>query len=311
MSAPLMLLILIGTGAIVWSACYVGCSFHPGSAPVTDYYQYQSTVLNTPGLVAYWPLDDTSGTTAVDLGPNHFNGTYTIGPDVTTYNAGAQSDISPGTFTLNQPNIVPGDTTSTNGSQAPANPCVYFNGGYVSVPWQAALGPPAPAPFTLEAWVVPNWTLADAQTDPSNRLVVSSAADESPQTGFGLYATPQNLWAAWVSVGTQAVIAVTGNNQTIVQGSLYFLVVTYDGTTLTLWVNPADTTQPPDATAAASGFMPVPSPIPLYIGQGRPDLPTPLYPFNGSIQDVAFYNVVLDGNTIETHYLNGSGMQVS
>jgi hypothetical protein len=57
--------------------------------------------------------------------------------------------------------------------------------------------------------------------------------------------------------------------------------------------------------------VPVPSPVALYIGQGRPDLPTPLFPFNGSIQDVAFYNVVLDNQTIQTHYLNGSGMQIS
>jgi hypothetical protein len=37
----------------------------------------------------------------------------------------------------------------------------------------------------------------------------------------------------------------------------------------------------------------------------------PLFPFNGFIQDVAFYNVVLDGKTIETHYLNGSAMQIA
>ena len=105
--------------------------------------------------------------------------------------------------------------------------------------------------------------------------------------------------------------ATTSSNQTIVQGSLYFLVVTYDGTTLTLWVNPADTTQPPDASVAASGYVSVASPVPLYVGQGRPDLPTPLFPFKGSIQDVAVYRVVLDGQTIENHYMNGLGMQMS
>jgi Concanavalin A-like lectin/glucanases superfamily len=309
MSALLVLLFLVGTAAIVWSACFVGCSFDPGKG-VSDYYQYQKTVTTTPGLVAFWPLDDTSGTVAVDLGPNHFNGTYTIGPDVPAYNAAQQSDASPGTFALNQANIVPGDTTSTDGNAAPANPCVNFNGGFVSVPWQAALGPPAPAKFTLEAWVVPNWTLADAQADPSFRSVVNASADTAAGfTGFALYASPDNLWTVTIGIGTQNATATTGNNQTIVQGSLYFLVVTYDGSTLTLWVNPADTTQPPDGTAPASGYVPVASPVPLYIGTGSPQSPTPLFPFNGNIQDVAFYNVVLDGQTIETHYLNGSGMQ--
>ena len=304
MSAFLVALTVIGAAAIVWSACYVGCSFDPGSA-VSDYYQYQSTVLSTPGLVAFWPLDDTSGTVAADLGPNHFNGTYTAGPDVPT---------SPGTFTLNQANIVPGDTVSMNGGPAAPNPCVYFNGGYVSVPWQAALSPPTPAQFTLEAWVVPNWTLADAQNNPSVRAVAGAApALGTPQvfSGFLLFASTDNLWSAAVGIGPQDVIVTTGNNQTIVQGSLYFLVLTYDGSTLTLWVNPVDTTQPPDGMAAASGYVPIPSPVSFYIGQGRPDLPTPEFPFNGSIQDVAFYNVVLDGKTIEKHYLNGSGMQMS
>jgi hypothetical protein len=137
------------------------------------------------------------------------------------------------------------------------------------------------------------------------------SAVSAASTGFGILATPNNLWSAAVGIGSQFVTVVTGSNQTIVQGSLYFLVVTYDGTTLTLRVNPADTTQPPDASAAASGYVPVASPVPLYIGTGRPELPTPLYPFKGRIQDVAFYNVVLDGKTIETHYLNGSGMAMS
>ena len=302
MSASLVLLILICTAAIVWSACFVGC-YTPVS--VSDFYQYQKTVTNTPGLVAFWPLDDTSGTVAVDLAPNHFDGNYTMGPVVPTYNAAQQSDASPGTFALNQTNIVAGDTV--NGNPADPNPCVYFNGGFVSVPWQPSLGP---AQFTLEAWVVPNWTLADAQTNPSSRVVVASA-DVAGFAGFALLATPDNLWSVQLGIGSQFVPATAGSNQTIVQGSLYFLVVTYDGTTLTLWVNPADTTQPPDATVMASGYVSVPSPIPLFIGQGRPDLPTPLFPFNGSIQDVALYRTVLDGKTIETHYLNGAGLVIS
>ena len=44
---------------------------------------------------------------------------------------------------------------------------------------------------------------------------------------------------------------------------------------------------------------------------GRPDEIPPMYPFNGWIQDVAFYNTVLDDTTIQTHYMNGSGMTVS
>jgi len=309
MSATVVLLFVIGAAAIVWSACFVGCTFHHGSTPVVDFFGYENTVINTPGLVAYWPLNDTSGTVAVDFGPNKFNGAYTMGPVVPAYDAADQSDASPGTFALNQPNIVPGDAGTAPGTPPVLSPCVLFNGGFVSVPWQAALGPPLPAQFTLEAWVVPNWTLADAQGSPSFRVVVASNAASMFQ-GFALFASPDNLWSALIGIGSQNVIVTTGSNQTIVQGSLYFLVVTYDGTTLTLWVNPADMTQPPDGTATASGYVPIASPVPLYIGTGHPDLPTPLLPFNGSIQDVAFYNVVLDGPTIETHYMNGMALQM-
>jgi len=305
MSAPLLLLLLIGTAAIVWSACFVGCDTVFGLSSFSAYNAYQTTVTSTPDLAAFWPLNDTSGTVAAELGPNHFNGTYTMGPVVTTYNSGQKSDVSPGTFALNQTNIVAGDTV--NGNPATRNPCVYFNGGYVSVPWQPSLGP---AQFTLEAWVAPNWTPEDAQTNPSFRVVVAFA-DVAAFAGFALLATPENLWSFQIGIGSQYVPSTAGNNQTIVQGSLYFLVVTYDGTTLTLWVNPADMSQPPDASVAAPGYVPVAASVPLYIGTGRPDLPTPLFPFNGSIQGVALYRAVLDRKTIGTHYMNGLGMQVS
>ena len=307
MSAFLVFQFLIGTAVVVWSACFIGCDRVFGLTHFDPYGGYQDTVTSTAGLVAFWPLNDTSGTTAAELAANHFNGTYTMGPVVTAYNAAQQSDASPGTFALNQTNIVAGDTV--NGNPHDPNPCVNFNGGFVSVPWQPSLGPPQ---FTLEAWVVPNWTLADAQTNPSFRAVVASAALTSGTfSGFGLLATPENVWAAAIGNGSQDVFATAGNNQAIVQGSLYFLVVTYDGTTLTLWINPADTSQPPEASVAASGYVSVPSPVPLYIGTGRPDLPTPLFPFNGSIQDVALYRTVLDAETIETHYVNGLGMKMS
>jgi hypothetical protein len=312
MSAFLVFHFLIGTAAIVWSVCFVGCNLtHAGPPPpVTRFDQYQNTVTSTPGLVAFWPLDetDTSSTIAADLGPYHFRGTYTRGP-VRTYSAAEQSDASPGSYTFSEGNIVAGDGVSIGGRPAVPNQCVYFNGGYVSVPYYPELGPLTPRHFTLEAWVVPNWD--DAETHPSYRAVVASAASMSGTfSGFSLLANPDNLWAAAIGIGSQDVFATTGNNQTIVQGSLYFLVVTYDGSTLTLWVNPADTSQPPDATAAAGGYVPVPSPVPFYIGTGGPALPTPLFPFNGRIQDVAFYNVVLDNQTIETHYMNGLGMQM-
>ena len=287
MSAPVMFLFVIGVAAIVWSVCFVGCGFNPPPQQVADQFDYQSDVLNTTGLVALWPLNDTAqidgAAIAVDLGPNHLTGVYN------------------GAVTLNQPNIVAGDTVNEFQPE-PANPCVKFDGGFVNVPWNAVLGS---GQFTLEAWVVPNWSSTDT---PAVRSVVASASappGTSAFTGFGLIATMENFWSASIGIGSTDIPATMGNNQTIVQGMLYFLVMTYDGTTLNLWVNPADTSQPPDATMPASGYVPPAQPVPLYIGAGRPDLPTPQFPFNGFIQDVAFYNVVLDGKTIQKHFASG------
>jgi hypothetical protein len=304
MSAYLIVIVPVASIAIVMSLCFMGCNFQPG-ADIASFTDYHGTVTATAGLIACWPLSDTSGTTATDISPNHFNGAYTVGPNVPAYNAAQQSDAAPGTFALDQTGIVAGDTLNNNPSTP--SPCTAFNGGYVQVPWQAALNP-AP-PFTLEAWVIADWTLQDAQNNPSYRVVVASNGLSAFQ-GFALFASPQNLWAAAIGVGSQNIVATTGNNQIIVQSSLYYLVVTYDGNTLSLWVNPADPAhQPPDGQASATGFTPLASPTPMYIGMGRPDQPTPLFPFNGRIEDVAFYNVVLDAKTIGTHYLNGLGLQ--
>jgi hypothetical protein len=296
--APLALLVIVPL------LCFVGCSFHPVS--VQTFGKYHDTVTGTAGLIAYWPLNETSGTSAYDNGPNGstpqaFNGTYTQGQNV-PYDPVNLSAAATGAVNINETGIVPGDQVNNT-----VNPCPYFDGGYVAVGWSTALNPQPP--FTIEAWVRPHWTAGDVQNFPANRAVVTSASG-TPGAGFALIATSENFWAANVGNGSIFIRATqpSGSNQTIVSDTTYYLVMTYDGTTLTLWVNPADTAAGPYAQATATGFVPVASPIPLYIGAGRPDLAMPRFPFNGWIQDVAFYNVMLDNTTIETHFMNGNAM---
>lgn len=81
---------------------------------------YSSTVLGTSGLVSYWKLGESSGTTAADS-QGTSNGTYTNG------------------YTLGQPGIPSGDGTS-----------VAFNIGYVAVP-----GISTSVPVSVECWVYP------------------------------------------------------------------------------------------------------------------------------------------------------------
>jgi hypothetical protein len=95
------------------------------SATPTAAASYASTVLATPGLVSYWRMDETSGTTAHD-----------------------QKSVNPGTYTgaytLNQPGALVGD------SDAAAS----FDGasGLVTVPDNASLQF-GTGDFSVEAWV--------------------------------------------------------------------------------------------------------------------------------------------------------------
>lgn len=307
MSASWVFLTPLALLAILLLLSFVGCANGWGEFAV-PFTHYQSTVQGTGGLVAYWPLNETSSTTAVDFGPNGgspqaFNGIYTPGANV-PYDAADQSAAATGAVNLNESGIVPGDQVSNT-----ASPCPYFDGGFVIVPWDLELNPNPP--FTLEAWVRPHWSANDVQNFPAFRAVAASADAAGTSKGFVLSATPDNFWAVAVGTGSGFVEAKpgAGSNQTILADTTYYLVVTYDGTTLNLWVNPADTSAGPYAQAAASGYVGPASPIPFFIGTGVSNTNTPLFPFNGWIQDVAFYNVLLDGHTIEAHFMNGNAIQ--
>lgn len=231
-----------------------------------------------------------------------FNGTYTSVPGA-LYDPVTQSAAADGTFTPGQAGIVPGDVPSVPAGNTTPNPCAAFNGGFVQVTFHATLNPQPP--FTLEAWVRPQWTFDSTQ--PAVRTVVESAIPSSAM-GYDLFATTDNFWAA--AVGTPSGVVQTKplpGSQPITSNTTYFLVMTYDGAMLTLWVNPDNTTAPPYAQAPATGFNQVPSAIPLVIGTGRPDLLPAITanPFNGKIQDVAFYSKKLDMETIVSHFQLG------
>lgn len=283
MSASMMILVPLLSLVLVMSLCFVGCAL---PFYVADFTHYDSIVLGTPNLVAFWPLDDAAGTTAADAGIYHYDGQYQ------------------GNCALGQPGIVKGSQIAGGDFEFP-DPCVLFFGGKVSVPFQPLLN--FPGPFTIEAWVKPSSTV----TEPQTRVVVASANLEE-SAGFALFATPDNFWEAQVGIGmgmANFLSAKAGNDQPIALGTTSYLAMTFDGTTLNLYVNPvlpfvatATATIPPNAV-----YIPVgKTQAPLFIGMGRPDVGG-MFPFSGWIQAVAIYNRALDHKTIFDHHMIGSG----
>jgi len=282
MSASLIVLIPLVLLGLVGTLCFVGCFLDSGPYP-SLFGPYQTAIINEPSLVAYWPLNDQPPSPlAIDAvtSPGQFNGTYTA------------------PVTLGKAGIVPGDVAPSGGTP---NTCVFFNGGFVQIGFQSALNPAAP--FSIEAWVKPEWTV----TDPATVRVVVAGDDLNMFTGYQLHATAENHWAASVGAGSQFVIAKRPANDppTILFGQANHLVATFDGATLIIFVNGVISAQA--AMPAMSAFVPSVSPTPLSFGITSVGTPPPQSPFNGEIQDVAFYSAALDAATILNHFKIGIG----
>jgi hypothetical protein len=274
-AAPLLI------AAIVMTVGFIGCTQdfdqfdpQPGSSLPSS---YSGAVSDTDGLVSFWQLNDGSPPTANDSKDGN-NGTYE--PGVTTHVPGL---VSANAFELH-------------------NVAAAFDGktGYVSVPFASNLNPPKA--FSVEALVKP------AADDPNTHVVVSSGS------GYRLAVVDGTFQASLVVVaGSQpAVVVFPGEHGTAYQdGPPYYVAMTYDGSDLSLYVNPAATgdeqdfqlngnpgntrfnSAPSDYQAATSGE--------LRIGANA-DGDTPTEFFAGIIQDVAIYDRALDFKDIVSHY---------
>jgi hypothetical protein len=234
----------------------------PDPEPDPELEQYKIDVTNNPNLVSYWRLGEPPGeTTAVDSKGDN-DGTYVGG------------------LTLGQPGLLVVDTDTA----------AQFDGstGFVNVPRNDdSLNP---ATFTVEA-------IADvAGGDDQLRAVVSSRDidGDAQKSGYILYASDQNKWEAWVGDGSLgAWQVVTGPDVTPGQ---HYLAMTYNGTTLNLYVDPVDDTP----ASAAVPYVPNTAQE-LRIGAGVNEA-DPLEFFNGVIDEVAVYDVDLDFSVIQTHF---------
>jgi len=288
-SASLIVFIPLALVAVVGTLCFIGCGypdFSFGSA-------YQQKILDTPNVLAYWPLGDAKDSNiAADIAPKPsplpaFNGTYI------------------GAATPGQPGIVTGDVQTTTQTTS-VSTCALFSGGRVSVDFRQELNPGA---FTFECWVKPGWTAADPQ---ALRAVLVSAT--SAGAGYALFAQSDNFWEAQIGTGAGNFFSLKSAQPIALNADkslnpVTYLAVTFDGD-LKLYVGTAGGTlmsvsaTPGKFVAEDSTAMPSTA-TPLFIGAGHPDA-TPGNPFNGFIQDVAFYGSALSFDTLNGHFTAGT-----
>jgi hypothetical protein len=309
---PLVLLLVgLACSFVGWGlgVGWGGCDF---SGHATAHQTYTGdTILPTAGLVSYWTLGEEPGaTTAIDLKSGH-DGTYVTAPAYPDIPE-TQSAASSGNFQLGGGGIVAGDIRDPFASPDDRTTCMVADGGYVSVPFNPDINPSGP--FTIEAWVRADWSAGDLLRF---RCVINAMDVSGGNKGFAIFSNPNNVWEAWVGDGTatDAAWTIVRSGNPIRLGMVYYLVATYDGSTLNLWIDgdPVSNGLPGGYVANATNS--------LYIGAGAPWLPLrpqapgvqdgPLWPFKGAIQDVAIYNRALTSEEIMTHVTDGNGFHVS
>jgi hypothetical protein len=243
---------------------------------------YHSTIL-ADHPVAYYELEESSGSSTVaDSSGNAFTGfvTYATQADGT--------NIFP---RLGQPGI---DTNSALFATSTG-----IGQGHVDVPVNSTINPTTAngtngAPFSAELWV-------QATTQPGNFEV---PLDDSGffngvnpnSSGWNFYQTagPGSTWSFSVRPNPGFV----GNGPAVTLGQWTHLVLTYNGTNATFYVN-----------GVAAGTFAIPQFIAndgsedLLMGEGPA---TGFAPYDGYVDEVAIYNYALSATQVTNHYAIGT-----
>lgn len=242
---------------IVTQYSYTGSS---SSATLTYASGYHSAVLADSPIV-YLTLDDASGTTAVDSSGNAHHGTYvgspTLGASPLLPTAGGQAV----TFARASSQYVTlGDVTALDG---------------ITSAW------------SLECWMKPS------ATGNSGLALISHGYDGSRVAfalGFGLSDNGSNLQGGFYNGGWHVVDAGA-----VTASTVYHVVVTWDGTVLTLYKNGNS------AATNTPGSGPSNAAQTTYVGRRWDTSGGGIY-FDGVLDEVAIYGSALSSTRVAAHY---------
>jgi hypothetical protein len=240
--------------------------------------EYASAIIAN-GPQAYYQLDDPTST-LVDSSSNGLNGTY--GPDVTR-----------------------GVPTITNGVSAaasfPGGPS-YDPKGYAHTPISALLQTPQ---VTIEAWI----KLSGSNTT-SHDLPIVAYGTAARGFRYGLFlhglVAGNNALMYYQHNAGKAQLSLLGGTRMVV-GPIYHVVATFDGNTVTTYVNGNK-----EASATYPGSIDYSGQISDGLQIGGADQ-IPAYAsasFPGTIAQVAVYGSALNASQIANHFLAGQYVPV-
>jgi predicted oxidoreductase (fatty acid repression mutant protein) len=230
---------------------------------------YSDLVL-ADGAVGYWPLNETSGTTANNLGTGGIadDGAYANGVILGQPGVGVQSPLS-AEFV----------ESATNEME-------------VNLPYDVNLNG---AEFTVEAWA--RMTGPGLATDDGYQAVYASR-DYHIYGGISLYGVYTGNWVLYTGDGSGWNI-LTGPSVQL--GTWTHLACTYDGATVRFYVNGVL------AASSTSAYIPNQTDaIQERIGAGDTESSPGAYFFVGNIDGVSVYNTALPAASIQAHYAVGT-----
>lgn len=249
--------------------------------------------------VAFWRMDETSGTLAEDA-VGTFDGAYAA---------------SSGTVTFGAPTGIPhsSDTGTT-----------LAGGATVQMPWAAELNPDTA--WSVELWLQPSSLGAD---NNDYRVVLSSEYNYYPfaYNGWYIYQEPGNVFG-WVIQPANAFVVAgpddPANSDLLVAGKWYHLVITDDTTNFNMYINgelrssagvagipytPDGYGINPDGNAAIPGGTDNPDDGGNFVIGQRTD--GAFNTFEGSVADAAVYQYALSPTQVKLHYLDATQISIA